>query len=201
MELATDETAPWAEWTRRLVGGDPTALRACFDAAYPALLRFATGLTGDSALAADFAQEAFVRVWDRRATLDPAGSLRALLYRTVRNLAANHRRDGVTRARLLADATMVYTAAAPSAFDAPDEAAEAAELADRLRAAIAALPPRQREALTLSRFDGLSHEEVAMVMECAPRTVNNHLVRALETLRRQLAPVGAFVALLLGVTP
>ena len=72
---------------------------------------------------------------------------------------------------------------------APDEAlaeAEAKALDARLQAWIADLPDRQREALTLSRFDGLSHAEIADVMGVSPRTVNNHLVQALRTLRDRL---------------
>jgi RNA polymerase sigma factor (sigma-70 family) len=45
---------------------------------------------------------------------------------------------------------------------------------------------RQREALRLSRFDGLSHEEIAGMMEISPRTVNNHLVKALKHIRDQI---------------
>jgi RNA polymerase sigma-70 factor, ECF subfamily len=51
---------------------------------------------------------------------------------------------------------------------------------------IEALPARQREAFELSRYEGLDHHEIAEVMECAPRTVNNHIVSALNTLREQL---------------
>ena len=51
---------------------------------------------------------------------------------------------------------------------------------------IAALPPRQREAFCLSRYEGLSHDEIAAVMDLAPKTVNNHIVLALQTLRQRL---------------
>ncbi|MCU0648028.1 MAG: RNA polymerase sigma-70 factor [Gemmatimonadaceae bacterium] len=195
----SDDTADWADWARRLRRDDHAALRAAFDRAYAPLVRFADSLVRDPGLAADFAQEAFVRLWEHRATIDPAQSLRAWLFRTVRNLALNHHRDGRTRDRLLDDVTIDDSAAVPRAFVAPDAAVEAAELLDRVHAGIAALPPRQREALELSRFQGLSHAEIAEVMACAPRTVNNHLVRALESLRHYLAPVGSFVTTLLGV--
>ena len=49
------------------------------------------------------------------------------------------------------------------------------------------LPPRRREAFRLSRFDGLSHDEIARVMALTPKTVNNHIVLALQTLRERLA--------------
>ncbi len=40
--------------------------------------------------------------------------------------------------------------------------------------------------MLLSRFEGLSHQEIAAVMEISPRTVNNHIVQALKTLRDRI---------------
>jgi len=71
----------------------------------------------------------------------------------------------------------------PAAPTPPDAAAEGEWLEERLRTWIADLPTRQREALVLSRFEGLSHDQIAEVMDISPRTVNNHIVRALKRLR------------------
>lgn len=187
------EQAQYAEWARRLATDDATALRALFDSTYEPLWRSVVRLVGDEALARDLAQDAFVRIWDRRASLDPSLSLRALLYRTVRNLALNQLRDEQTRRHLLEDpesASVSRPRRAPSAL----QQLEASELATRLQQFINELPPRQQEALRLSRFDGLSHQEIADVMGCAPRTVNNHLVRALEQLRTRLSTIGTVVS-------
>jgi RNA polymerase sigma-70 factor (ECF subfamily) len=51
---------------------------------------------------------------------------------------------------------------------------------------MADLPARQREALLLTRFQGMTHQEAAETMGCSPRTVNNHLVRALRALRERV---------------
>jgi RNA polymerase sigma-70 factor (ECF subfamily) len=56
-------------------------------------------------------------------------------------------------------------------------------LEKNIKAWVEDLPDRQREAFVLSRFNGLSHDEIAAVMGVSPRTVNNHIVRALKTLR------------------
>lgn len=194
----------FADWARRLAANDATALRALFDALYEPLWRSVMRLVGDDAIARDLAQDAFVRIWDRRTTLDPSLSLKALLYRTVRNLALNQLRDEQTRRHLLADPESANVSARPRDPATADMQLEANELAERLNQFIAELPPRQREALRLSRFDGLSHQEIADVMGCAPRTVNNHLVRALEQLRSRLTTLGTLVASLLsfaGVAP
>lgn len=174
--------------------GDESAFRQLFDALYGPLLGFASSFVRDDAVAEDVVQEAFVRLWDRRSRLEEDIPLRAWLFRTVRNLALNNRRDTTTRERLLDDPTVGDSAAAPRPAMAPDACTEGAELHRHVALLVTELPPRQREALLLSRVEGLSHSEVAATMGCAPRTVNNHLVAALATLRKRLADFGALVA-------
>ena len=59
-------------------------------------------------------------------------------------------------------------------------------LDERLRMFIEQMPDRRREAFMLSRYEGLSHEEIAQVMKLTPRTVNTHIVLALKDLRNRL---------------
>lgn len=193
MSEQTPDREMYAELARRLAAGEVAALRDLFDSTYEALWRSVVGLLGDESAARDLAQEAFIRVWDRRSTLDPQLSLRALLYRTVRNLALNQLRDEQTRRHLLREPDTIELAS-PRRPATIQQELEASELADRLRQFIQELPPRQQEALRLSRFDGLSHQEIAEIMGCAPRTVNNHLVRALEQLRSRLSTIGTVVS-------
>ncbi len=183
---------PFGALAERIRDGEERAFRELFDALYDPLLRFAHSLVRDAATAEDLVQEAFVRLWDRRDTFVPGQPLRAYLYRTVRNLSLNHLRDDQNRQRLLDDVSIVGSGAVPAAVVAPHDRVAGLELGAELTRLIDALPPRQREALTLSRVQGLSHDEAAAVMGCAPRTVNNHLVAALSFLRRQIT--GALVA-------
>jgi RNA polymerase sigma-70 factor (ECF subfamily) len=183
--------------TDRVRRGDQQAFRQLFNQLYGPVRRHALSLVRDDATAEDVVQEAFVRLWDRRERLEDTTPPRAWLYRTVRNLALNLRRDAATRQRLLSDPTVADSAAVPRPATLPDADISGRELGARLTAFIEALPPRQREALLLSRVEGLSHAEVAVAMECAPRTVNNHLVAALSTLRQRLAEAGTMVAAML----
>jgi RNA polymerase sigma-70 factor (ECF subfamily) len=180
--------------THRVRAGDERAFRSLFDALYDPLLRYAFSAVRDASLAEDLVQEAFVRLWDLRESLDVSLPVRAYMYRAVRNLCLNSRRNDGTRRRLLEETVVTETAAVPRASVRPDDALDGAELKARLDAMIDALPPRQREAIRLSRMQGLTHEEVAAAMGCAARTVNNHLVAALATLRQRLAHSGLLVA-------
>lgn len=166
----------------RVRSGDRAALERVFRALHPALVRYGQSLAGPDA-AEDAAQEAFVALWHRRAVLDPDRSVRALLYASVRNRLLNLHRDTARRRDLL-DAMD-----APAPPPLPDAHAAAALLADRVRAGLDALPDRQREALSLSRFDGLAYAEIAEIMGCSVKTVENHIGRALRTLREHLGRV------------
>ena len=170
-------------WCRRLRDGDRDALEAVFRNLHGPLVGYTVRFLApdDAEAAADVVQDAFVRVWEGRHRLDPERSLKALFYQTVRNLALNRSRNARTRASLLAERYEAPVRATP----APDERLEEARMRALMTEWIDALPDRQREALRLSRFDGLDHREIAEVMGCSPRTVNNHLVRALRTVRER----------------
>ena len=68
----------------------------------------------------------------------------------------------------------------------PDVAAEMAEQRDRLRAVLADLPERQREAVVLRFFEEMTVEDTAAAMNCAPGTVKATVHQALRSLRQRL---------------
>ncbi|MEM0963898.1 MAG: RNA polymerase sigma-70 factor [Bacteroidota bacterium] len=162
----------------RIRGGDRRSFETLFRRLHGDLLRYARSL--DPAEADDAVQTAFVTLWRRRQSLDPGRSVRALLYTTVRNTLYNHARDTRRRGELLD--TMPAT---PSPTQ-PDDTTDAALLGARIREWLGELPERQQEAFSLSRFDGLSYAEIADVMDCSRKTVENHIGRALRTLRDRL---------------
>jgi len=176
--MPTDEQ--FQQWCRRIRASDREAFAAVFDALHDPLARYALQITGRTAAAQDIVQYAFTSLWDMREELDPEESLEALLFRIVRNRAYNTERNRRTRKdkhdQLQRDTDPVR----------PDPGAQldADRLEADLRGRIKELPDRQREALTLSRFENLSHEAIADVMDISPRTVNNHIVQALKKLRR-----------------
>lgn len=170
----------FSDWAHRLRADDAAALAEVFHVVYPGLLRYATAIAPDAALAEDAVQDAFVTIWTRRHTLDPMRSLRALFYASVRHRLLNQVRDVARRQDLLSQ--MSPDERTPE----PDQHAEAEMLAERLRQWIDELPSRRREAFVLSRFEGLSHAEIAHVMGLSAKTVEHHVGHALRHLRDRL---------------
>lgn len=176
------EAPPFEDWCRRLKASDRRAYAELFEEMYDPLFRYVRSITNDPEAARDVTQDVFIRLWDARDSLATGRSLEAYLYRMARNQAYNHERGRRTRAEK-EDEVRDRSAAQPAPPSQPDAQTAAQRLEDRLQRWIRELPRRQREALVLSRFEDLSHEEIADVMEISPRTVNNHIVRALKHLR------------------
>jgi RNA polymerase sigma-70 factor (ECF subfamily) len=169
-------------WGRGLLNADAASYAELFDATYDALHRYAMFITNDSASASDILQDVFLKLWQVRHTIDPDRSLKALMYQMVRNYSLNHERQKKRHA------TEAIVADSPTVgFDnLNDERLDAERLEQKLREWIEEMPSRRREAFMLSRFEGLSHEEIAALMNLAPKTVNNHIVLALQHIRSKL---------------
>lgn len=179
------DAPPFEEWCRRLKASDREAYAELFEATYEPLFRYVRSITRDGEAARDVTQDVFIRLWEARDGLSPDRSLEAYLYRMARNRAYNHERSQRTRTEK-EEEVREQSVAQPASPTRPDAKVDAQRLEDRLEQWIDDLPDRQREALVLSRFDGLSHDEIAEVMEISPRTVNNHIVRALKHLREHI---------------
>lgn len=167
-------------WSRRLQSSDQRAFSELFEAMHTKMLRYAWRFTGEQEAARDVVQDAFLKVWQIREEIDPGRSLKALLYTIVRNLALNHNRSAAHTNGVLPEHDLHDHA--PGA----DTQLDASMLDQQIRRFINQMPPRRREAFTLSRFEALSHEEIAQVMGLTARTVNTHIVLALKDLRNHL---------------
>ena len=173
----------------RIRNGDGTAFRELIDRHTGSLLAVARRMLKAEGDAEDIVQEALVRVWHHAGTLELGpGGLRPWLRRVVTNLCLDHLR----RHRLTS-----VVAEVPEAAEAPEQGRglEEADLAKRVQTALAALPERQRVALTLFHYEGLSQIEVGDMLGISDEAVESLLARARRSLKvalkdewRQLLP-------------
>ncbi len=144
---------------------------AIFAKLYPSLFRYLNRLTGDPDVAADIAQEAFVRLLQRPL---PEADARRWLFTVGTNLVRDWARAGERQRRLLKDS---YRGPTPPVM--PDESAERSQRIAAVRAALAQIAPRDREIL-LMREEGFRYAEIADVVGVAPGSVGTLLARALR---------------------
>jgi len=143
------------------------------------LLNFLTRQVNDRDTAADLAQESYLRVLSAQQSGQAVLDLRALLYRTARNLVIDqHRRIEVRRHDDLDSLPEDRHPAAPRHLQ-PEEALASRQVIRAYVAAIEALPPRCREAFVLHVFDELNHATIAARMGISVSMVEKHIVRGM----------------------
>ena len=148
------------------------AFRRLFEEQFPSLFRYLDRLSGDPALAADLAQEAFTRLY-RRGSMPDDG--RAWLVTVASNLFRDERRGSARKLRLLA--ALPTEAVLGDAALAPDEEVALRERRAMVRKRLDALPVRDRQVLLL-RHEGYSYREIAAALDIAEPSVGTFLARA-----------------------
>jgi RNA polymerase sigma-70 factor, ECF subfamily len=162
---------------------DQEAFTRLLDRHLAGLQKFLLRLTGNSADADEVAQEAFLRIWSHaRRWQANRVKFTTWLYRIARNLAIDRHRK--QRESTTDDLTMI-------ADEAPDagEVLDSQQREQLMRGAVARLPERQRTALVLCHFDGLSNQDAAAILEVSVDALESLLSRARRTLRTTLRPL------------
>jgi RNA polymerase sigma-70 factor (ECF subfamily) len=147
------------------------------EAEVPRLRRFARGLTGgDAAAADDLVQDALVRALDRWVWRRPGGSLRAWLFAIHWRRFIDGKRATAVERRHTGDSAASQQ---PVPLAAPDEVLEAA----RVLALLDRLPGEQRAVLLLVAVEGMEYAEAAAAIGIPVGTVMSRLSRARDRLR------------------
>jgi len=134
--------------------------------------------TNDRLLAEDLAQEVFLRVYKSAPLYESRSLFKVWLYRVAKNVCLNELKTLQVFEKLPEQKAETKS---------PQEEMIQAEREIRVRQAIEMLPERQKLALILRRFQGLSQEETAEVMEATSEAIEGLLTRAKARLRLALA--------------
>lgn len=165
-------------------GADEHPLVVCFNSVRQELVGTLVHVLGSRDLALDAAQEAFLKCWRARDSLDGVGNLRAWLFRVALNSAKDVRRSAWRRkARPLGERERSLAGeVAP-----PGAALEQAEEVESLRAAIRALRPEERDVFLLRQAGELTYDEIALARGAPVGTVKTQMRAAVQKLRAALA--------------
>ncbi|HTK97264.1 MAG TPA: RNA polymerase sigma factor [Pseudomonadales bacterium] len=162
---------------------DQEAFTRLLDRHLAGLRNFLIRTTGNAADADEVAQEAFLRIWSHAKNWQPDRvRFTTWLFRIARNLAIDrHRKHRETNDENLEQVV----------DDAPDtgHTIDAERRRKMMQNAIAHLPERQRTALVLCHFDGMSNPDAAAVLEITVEALESLLARARRTLKNALRPL------------
>jgi RNA polymerase sigma-70 factor (ECF subfamily) len=161
---------------------DRSAYAALFRLIAPKVKAYLIRGGADAATAEELAQETLARIWAKAGLYRPGvGNPEGWVLAMARNLRIDRLRK--ERVWELSNPLPEDHDAGPSEEPSADERVDAREREQRVREALADLPPEQREVITLSFVDGLSHSAVAKRLDLSLGTVKSRLRLAYEKMR------------------
>jgi RNA polymerase sigma-70 factor, ECF subfamily len=178
--MAPSEQAD-AALLRAMRRGDERAFEELFTRHYARVYGVAMRISGDAQEAEELAQDVFLKLYRRPLSDSDDANVAGWLYRVATNDAFNAVRSRRRRRGWLRRFVQREPTGADASAD-PLHIVTDRDEAGRVRAALAQLPERQRNALVL-RASGLSYAEVADALEVKPSSVGTLLVRAEQALR------------------
>jgi RNA polymerase sigma-70 factor (ECF subfamily) len=170
--------------------GDAGAFDALYARHKGGVYRYLARQCRQSGIADELFQDVWMNLIRARASYAPTAKFTTWLYRLAHNRMIDHYRASGHLTLVSSDdeahedAVLALPAARASE---PEPRAENRELGERLRAAVAALPPAQREAFLLQQEGAMSLAEIAALTGVGAETVKSRLRYALSKLRAELA--------------
>ena len=169
----------FAALVRRALDGDDQAFGELIDRHERAALAVAYAATRDAASAADAVQEACLKAWHKRHTLEDPRRFGGWLLHIVRRCAI----DQVRRARPAKPLALVAEVEVPALPCGAAERLARHEADQRVRQALDALDEESRLAVVMRYYDGAPAKQIAEVLGCSPAAVDMRLKRARDKLR------------------
>jgi RNA polymerase sigma-70 factor (ECF subfamily) len=166
--------------------GDPAAFEALIRQHQRMIYSLTYRMTGSPADAEDLTQETFLRAWRQIGSYRSAAKFSTWLYRIAINACLTWRQRETLRAQVQTGWAETYDAPRPSEETAPSRN----DTARNVHAALLRLPAKQRAAIMLTLYDGLTHGEAAEILGCSETTVSWRVFTARRKLRRSLAAAG-----------
>lgn len=157
------------------------------------LFEYAMKLTKTPGIAEELVQDLFLKVWTGRKSLAEVQNPAAYIHRMAKNAGIDYLRRLTSDQKLQQDVKALLR---------PDdhttqEAISFSETRRILSEAVQQLTPAQREVFFLSRYEGLSYEEIGDKLGIARNTVKNHLTASLKLIRDYLAKHYHYIVVLI----
>ena len=162
--------------------GDETAFEMIFKIHYKSLCNYAFTFLRDRDEAEEVVQAAFLTVWEKKEQITIESSLKAYLYRAVRNSCLNARKHEEVKRKHVDEKIFTEARSHESAM----QTVISEELDDKISKALMVLPEQCRIVFKMSRFEDLKYQEIADQLNISVKTVENQIGKALKIMREQL---------------
>lgn len=149
---------------------------------YNPLCNFVDRMVNDEELSKDIVQEVFIHFWENRKGIKIKSNVSAYFFQACKHKTIEKIRKNSTEKRHLAEKLKIDVSTKTD-FDAESERFLKME---RINNSVRQLPPKCREVFLLHRRNGLTYREIGDHLNISPKTVENHMIKALKILRNVL---------------
>lgn len=177
----------------RMAGGDPDAFKEIFNTYWSQVYGTTLRLSKSPEQAKDLAQDIFMRLWENREKLRDIQNPQSYIYILSRNLVMDHLRKKVFDPSNIDFLISYFQGGAAG----PQEKMELRELETVLCQAVEALPGKVKDVFRLSRYEGLTHEQIAHRLGISVVSSKTYTVRALRQIRHYMASQSDEIQLML----
>lgn len=163
----------------KLKTGDYSSFEVLFRRHYQPMVSFAFSIVRNDVIAEEIAQEVFIYVWEKKSKIELSGKFTSYLSTAIRNKCINYIRLELPKQQASTGLEDVHMAIAPRTDDTK-------ALQTKIQHAINQLPPKCRHIFTLSRYGGMTYQEIAGEMDLSLKTIENQMGIALKKLKELL---------------
>ncbi len=160
---------------------------------FTSLSNVAYAVVKDHDQAKDIAQQVFIKFWDKRDSVNIDDNIKAYLKRAIVNTSLNHI-EKVKKLKLEDDFKTLQLIDSDSS-EAREKNIVEAEKA--IKIAVANLPDKCQTVFSLSRYEGMTNQEISDYLEVSIKAVEKHISRALRELREKLKPYMNLISIII----
>lgn len=150
---------------------------------YPILFKLSSYILKDAVEAEDVVQEVFLSLWKKKEELNKIEDLKSYSIRIVQNKAFDILKASKREKDKILELERVDEISNNPELD------KEADIRKVLERAVSQLSPKCRLIFSLSRFEGLSNDEISEYLEISKRTVETQISNALKAFRGELKPI------------
>ena len=154
-----------------------------FRSNYNPLCSYANQFLKDLDAAEEVVQEVMFKLWTNRNTIVIETSVKSYLFRAVRNGCLNV----IKHLNIREEYKTIKESESPPSWNSFEDHMIVSELQMKIRAAIDHLPVERKKVFIMSRYDGLTYQQIATKLNISVKTVENQMGAALKTLRLELS--------------
>lgn len=171
------------DWITSIRNGDSAVFETVFKNYYKPLCAYALTMLKDKDYSEEVVQQMFVKIWERRSSLNITTSVKAYLYQIVRNDCLNVLKHEKVKEQY----RRFKVVNMQQQYDSASTRLTSHELEEQIQNAMNALPEQCGIIFRMSRFEELKYKDIAEQLNISVKTVENQMGKALKLMRLKLA--------------